>query len=898
MPGAHRSDIDLERPPAARAQWHAIPAREACSRLEVDPALGLENQEAQWRLLQFGPNRLRQVRNEPLWWRFLEELREPMVLLLLVTGLLYAVWGSPADAVTIFFVILTLTGIEVFNEQRARLAIAALHRLAEPTASVRRQGRMREVPAAELVVGDIIALRAGRRVPADAHLIDGFSLAVDESSLTGESVPAEKDPGQVLADDAPMADRLNLVFAGTTVVRGSATAVVVATGMDTQLGRVAALATETSPPRTPLQHAMRDLSRMLVWLAVGFSVAVPLLGWLLTDQSLHELVLTGLSLAFATIPEEMPIIITMVLALGGYRLSRQHAIVRRLQAVETLGAITVIATDKTGTLTENRMKVAGLYPENMRARLLQVGALCNDADQSDGAWTGDPLDAALLEAASAEGLDAGALRASHPKLTEFTFDNERKMMSAVFDRDGVTWAAVKGAPERVLAISTHERRDATQVFLDHGRREEIQAQAARMAERGLRVIGMAEKGLTNSRQSRPDVERDLDFIGLVGFSDPPRPGVMQAISDCQTAAVRPVMITGDHPLTARAVASQIGLGGDIRMTTGRELDALSDAQLEARVKEVSVFARTTPEHKLRIVRALQGLGERVALTGDGVNDGPALVAADVGVALGETGTDVAREASDIILADDNFTTIVRAIGEGRALFANLKKGVRYYLACKVALISAIMLPILLSAPAPFAPIQIILMELFMDLAAAATFVAEPAEYDLMQQPPRDPRRRFMDGAMVGSIVTSAAGLFAAVSAVFLMAWYSSGDLTVARTAAFTTWLLGHVLLAFNLRTDREPFIRTGPFANRRMVGWSAATLAFVVAATMIPGAHALFKTTNLPLEEWGLLVAAALLGTFWLEVRKMMKMRTRARESAQMRAGTKARGSLPWEGER
>ena len=860
--------------------WHAISTEAVCRHLEVNPDLGLDPQEARRRLVRFGPNRLRVERKNPIWRQFLRELREPMVVLLLATGILYSAWGEPADALTIFLVILALTSIEMFNEHRAKRAIAGLRKLAEPTSAVRRLGREVEFPAEEVVVGDVVFLQSGRRVPADARILSGVGLAVDESSLTGESLPSEKDPNRVLPPETALADRTNLVFAGTIVSRGRGTAVVVATETEAELGRVAALAAGTMAPRTPLQRAMRELSGSLVWVAVGFSVAVPLLGWLLTDRPVQELLLTGLSLAFATIPEEMPIIITMVLALGGYRLSRQHAIVRKLHAVETLGAITVIATDKTGTLTENRMQVVELYPPGMQHRLLEAGSLCNDAGTSDGMLTGDPLETALLRAARDQGLDVVGLRASNPPRAEFTFDNTRRMMSAIFEHGGAAWVAVKGAPEEVLARSSRLRAEAQDELLTESHRQDLLSRTARMGEQGLRVIGLAEKTSADGRLSQAEAESDLSFLGLVGFADPPRPGVREAISACRTAGIRPIMVTGDHPQTALAIARQVGLTLNDRVLTGAELDDLSDTELQELVEQVSIIARATPEHKLRIVRILQARQERVAVTGDGVNDGPALVAADVGVALGETGTDVAREASDIVLADDNFATIVRAIGEGRALFANLRKGVRYYLACKVALILAMILPTLLGVPIPFEPIQIILMELFMDLAAAATFVAEPAETDLMRQPPRDPRAHFMDKAMIGSILLSAVGLFAAVSAAYLVTWYRGADLATARSVAFATWLLGHVLLAFNLRTERQPLSGIGPFTNRLMVVWGAATLAFVLSATLIPTAHAAFKTVSLTPGELGLGAVSALLGTSWPEIRKVIRDRSRLRPAS------------------
>lgn len=861
--------------------WHALSPVETGSCQAVDLHLGLSQEEARQRLEWFGPNRLREEEREPIWEVFWEEIREPMVILLLVTGVLYAMWGELTDALTIFFVILTLTVIEVYNEHRAEKAVAALHKLAEPTTSIRRDGRAVEVAAEGIVPGDLLLLQAGRRVPADARIVEAYSLAVDESSLTGESVPVNKEADATLPGDVPLAERRNLVFAGTTVTRGRGTAVAVATGTDSELGRLADLASEVESPRTPLQKAMSELSGSLIWLALGFSLAVPLLAWLLTDQSPQQLLLTGLSLAFATIPEEMPIIITMVLALGAYRLSGHRAIVKELKAVEALGAVTIIATDKTGTLTENRMRVSWLHPPGLEQRLLEVGALCSDARENNGDFVGDPLEVAVLEAARDAGVDVPALRKVHALRDEFTFDSDRKLMSVIYDRDSAQpvprdrmgWAVVKGAPEAVLVRSTWQWMGGQVQPLNGTERQAILDQASRMAGQGLRLIACAEKTVGDDHLPQEKVESELTFLGLVGFADPPRAEARQSIDACRTAGIRPIMITGDHPFTARAIADQVGMDGCGRILTGAELDALSDEQLEEAVGQVSLYARTTPEHKLRIVHALHHRRERVAVTGDGINDAPALVAADIGVAMGETGTDVARAAADIVLADDNFATIVRAVDEGRVLFANLTKGVRYYLTCKVALVSATLLATLLGVPAPFAPIQIILMELFMDLAAAATFVAEPSEGDLMRRPPRDPRAKFMDRAMITSIFVSALGLFVAVSISYLAARYSGADPTTARTMAFVTWLLGHVFLALNMRSERLPLSKLGLFSNRLMIIWGAATVVFVLLATLVPTLQMALRTVSLSGKEWALVVGASLAGTFWLEVWKVLSHR-------------------------
>jgi P-type Ca2+ transporter type 2C len=838
--------------------------------LGVVAATGLTQLQAEERLKKYGPNELRKQEEEPFWEELLEEAREPMIILLFVIGVFYALFGGLEDALVIVAVIITLVGVEVVNESRAGKAIASLRRLAEPVALVRRGGRHREVATEQVVPGDVILLQAGRRVPADARLIESLGVVVEESSLTGESMPVEKAAEATLPPGTSLAERSNLVFAGTTIIRGRGAAIAFATGTSTELGRIGKLASEIVAPPTLLQRTLNELTRWMVWIALGFSVAIPLLGWLLTHEPPQQMILTGLSLAFATVPEELPIIITMVLALGAYRLSKENAIVKNLQAVETLGAVTVIAADKTGTLTENRMELKLAYPEDAMDQLLEIGVLCNDATTDGGGFSGDPIETALLLAARRAGINIESARSAHPLLSEFAFDNTRRMMSVIYDRPPDLWVGVKGAPEAVLANSTHFLTSEGERPLGEAERHDVRVVEEEMASKGLRVVAFARGSLRSGEASQKEAEKHLVFIGMAGFADQARPEAKEAIAASRAAGIRTLMVTGDHPLTAIAVADEIGLDGKADLLTGARIDSLSDAELGRWVENVSIFARTTPEHKLRIVNALHRAGEVVAVTGDGINDAPALAASDIGIAMGRRGTDVARETADLVLSDDNYSTIVQSVKQGRILFANLTKGVRYYLACKVALISVTLLPVLLLVPIPFAPIQIIIMELFMDLAASATFVAEPAEPEVMKRPPRDPKAAFLDREMVLSIFSASAGLFVAVVSAYLFTWYSSGDIVRAQTVAFATWLVGHVFLALNMRSEREPLLRLGLFSNKLMMAWLLVAIAFAVIVTTVPGAHAAFKTTSLTLNDWALLVPLSLGGTFWLEARKWL----------------------------
>jgi P-type Ca2+ transporter type 2C len=848
--------------------WHSMDPAAALTRLDSD-ANGLSPEEAKRRSERSGKNRLSE-RRERSWWReAAKELTEPMILLLFAIGVLYSIWGKLEDSLTIFAVITTLVFVEIYNEIRAERTIEALNKLSEPTTTVRRNGMESEVVVEELVPGDIIVLEAGRRVPADARLLESYGLEVEEAALTGESMVQEKAVPSV-PPQVTLADRTDMAFAGTVVTKGRGTAVVTATGMGTELGRIAGLARREHPPRTVLQRTMNDLTKWMVLLAVGFSVLVPLLGWLVNGQDPQQMLLTGLSLAFATIPEELPIIITMVLAIGGYRLSKENAVVKRLQAVETLGAVTVICADKTGTLTVNRMEVQEVFPSERREAALRLAALANDARLTKGEVEGDPMDIALVKAATIEGLDVASLRAQSTLITEHTFDNVRKRMSVIYRADKGDRVAVKGSPESVLSCSSTTLRNDSPAILDDEGRTAILEQAAAMASRGLRVLAVAEKEARGS-QRQEDVESDLIFVGLIGLADPPRPEAREAIETCSKAGIRVIMLTGDHPLTAVSIATQVGLRNDGHVLTGGDLDRMTDEQLRRAVSEENVCARVTPEHKLRIVKALRANGELIAVTGDGINDAPTLSSADIGIAMGRGGTDVAREAADMVLEDNNFATITRAVKEGRVLFDNLTKGVRYYLACKVALIAISLIAVLAFLPIPFTPVQIILLELFMDLGAAAAFVAERSDGTLMSRSPRDPQASFMDRPMVRSIFVSSLGLILAVTAAYFLTWNGTHDLTRSQTMAFVTWLIGHALLALNMRSQHRSLFKIGPLSNPTMVVWAGAAILFAVAVTTVPFLYDATKTTALSGTEWALALALAVAGSFWLEVLKAFK---------------------------
>ena len=856
-------------PPTTRDPWTET-GPQVLDALGTDRRRGLTGPDAGERLAEHGPNRFVTPRRVTFRAVFLDEITEPMMLLLLAVAVLYSVWGELEDTIAIIVIIAAVVFVEVFAEFRAKRVIAALGQLSAPTAPVVRDGQTVQLPTEEIVPGDVLPLRAGARVPADVRLLDAYGLRVDESALTGESVPVDKDAEAVLAPDEPLGDRANLAYAGTTVAAGRGRGVVVATGMGTELGRITGLIVEAKPPRTALQQAMRDLSRWLAYLALAFSVVVPLIG-VLGGQPWREMVLTGLTMAFATIPEELPIIISLVLGLGAYKLSRRHGVIRRLRAAEALGTVTVIATDKTGTLTENRMTVASVAVDGEPAplgddarELLALAARCHEAaPEDDGGFSGDPTDVAFLEAARDRGVLDGVGGAVAAR---FGFDAHREAMTTVLRTgDGSLLLITKGSPEAVLAQSASDRNGP----LSAEDRAALLARAERMAAAGLRVIAVATAA-PRTLPGTPDRD-DLTFVGMTGLSDPPRAEVAPAVATLRGAGIRVLMVTGDHPACARAIAAEVGLDTSAGLLTGRDLDRLDDAELADAVTRTSVFARVSPEHKLRLVAALQAGGEVVAMTGDGINDAPALAAADVGIAMGASGTDVARDAADLVLTDDNMATVTSAVGEGRTLYDNLRKGVRYYLACKAGLVATTAAGVVVGLPIPFAPIQIVVLEMFMDIAGSATFAAEPGERDRMGRPPRDPRSRFLDAPLVRSLLAGGASLFVAVAGIYLVASWSGETTPTAQTLAFVAWMVGYLALAWVMRSERTPLARVGWLSNRFLPGWTVVTAASIAFVMVVPPVRETLRLVPLTGMQWLVVVLVPIVAVSWIEIAKIVR---------------------------
>lgn len=830
-----------------------------------EPVHGLSAEEARRRLERIGPNQVTTARDETLLEELVDSLKEPLVLLLLAIGVLTFVFGEWRDALIIFGVIVLVALTEATVEWRAGRAVAALSAMAEPKAFAWRDRALVECPTKDLVPGDLIQLRAGSRVPADATLVEASDLAVDESLITGESRAVPRDA----ADPARA-----VLLAGTTVLRGSGQAVVTRTSADSTLGRIATLVAQTKEPRTPLQRRMGELARALLWVALAASVLIPLIG-IAAGRPPREMLLTGLSLAFATVPEELSVLIVVVLGLGSLQLARRGAIVRRLVAAETLGAVTVVCTDKTGTLTENRMALAVAIPAGT---LCAVGAADPDIDPrtlraaalATGPTELDPIDRAIRAA-------AGGADASRPDMRSFPFDRSVRLASGYARTGRGIEAGVKGAPEAVLDRATAWRDGEALRPLDEPTRLTLLAAAAGKGQTG-RVLAVASRALDRAPASRDELERDLVFEGVLVLRDPVRPEVPSAVRALLQAGVRITVITGDQTSTAAAVAREAGIpGADV--LSGAEIAALDDAALARRTAAGMVVSRAQPADKLRIVQALGAAGEVVMVTGDGVNDAPALRAATVGVAMGRAGSDAARQAAQIVLTDDSFATLVAAVREGRRLYDNFRKVIRYYLAVKVALVLVMAAAAVLGSALPFTPVQIVILELFMDLGAALAFVNQPADADIMRRPPRDPTARFLDRSMLAGLFAGAVTLAAVVFAAF---WVGAGRFGVGggHTLALVAWMVGHAALGLAMAGGGGLGFIRGLARNPPMLGWAACAVAFAVLIVSVPGIGNALGAPMIPARDAALWGIGAALVPLWLTLTGFGGAPARARSAA------------------
>ncbi|WFC03732.1 cation-translocating P-type ATPase [Lactiplantibacillus pentosus] len=862
--------------------------------LETDEH-GLQQSVAAQRLEQYGPNALNQQKTTSLLQKFIAQFKDFMIIVLLVAALIAAFTGEAVDAVIILLVVVLNAIFGVFQESKAEEAINALKEMSAPDATVLRDGQLQTVKSDALVPGDIVSLEAGDIVPADLRLIESASLKVEESALTGESVPVEKQAEMVADGELPIGDRLNMAYMNSNVTYGRAMGIVVATGMQTEVGRIAGMIEAADETTTPLQANLTQLGKSLTILILVIAAVVFGIGMLRGQESLINMLLTAISLAVAAIPEGLPAIVTITLALGTQRMAKRHALVRKLPAVETLGSTDIIASDKTGTLTQNKMTVEKLVlnQELVDARttelpfdshLAQVMILSNDTKIMSDGLAGDPTETALIQYNLDQNYPVDQLLEQRPRVNEVPFDSERKLMSTVHPlEDGRFLVAVKGAPDELLKRVTQVETNGEVEPLTKTSRDQILSVNHELATQALRVLAFAYKIVTSvpATVNSDTLENDLIFAGMVGMIDPERPEVEQAVAEAKSAGIRPLMITGDHRDTAEAIAVRLGIideGEDDAVITGAELDAMSDDEFGKKVGDYSVYARVAPEHKVRIVNAWQKRGKVVAMTGDGVNDAPALKAADIGIGMGITGTEVSKGASDMVLADDNFATIVVAVEEGRKVFANIQKAIQYLLSANLGEVLTLFVMTMLGWQI-LAPVHILWINLVTDTLPAIALGVEPTEKNIMQHKPRGRNSNFFSGGVFSSIIYQ--GLLEGGITLFVY-WmaltypvHASASLAHADalTMAFATLGLIQLFHAFNSKSIHESLFTVGLFRNK-FFNW-AVLIAFVMLAItiVVPGLNGLFHVTHLDAYQWGIVAAAALSMVIIVEIVKFFQRR-------------------------
>jgi Ca2+-transporting ATPase len=877
--------------------WTSLEINEVLKQLGTDPETGLSSEEAKKRLSTYGPNKLEEQEGPNPIAIFLSQFTDIMVIILLIASAISFFMGDVKETIAILVIVILNAILGFTQEYRAERALMALKQLAAPIAKVKRDGKVQEIPAEELVPGDIVLLEAGTRVQADLRLIKAINLRTDEAPLTGESTPVDKKAEAVLPPNTPVSDQINMAFMGTSVTYGRGIGVVVETGMRTQLGRIAQMIQTVKRETSPLQERMAQVGKGLA-IAAGVLVVVVFALGLWRGEHVHTMFLTAISLAVAAVPEGLPAVVTITLALGAQRMVRRNALIRKLPAVETLGSVTFICSDKTGTLTESRMTVTVLDvagktldlterlskigpflekgEENFREEdpalslLLIGGALCNDSylepdplNPSRLYAKGDPTEGAMVVAAARFGFWKEELEKKAPRVSEVPFTSERKRMTTIHKLNDQSLlplnspyvAFCKGAVTSLLEISTMVWNvDHVEPLTEEWRSRILKADAG-FASQGMRVLGVAFRPLEELTE---EPEREMVFVGMMAMVDPPRPEVKEAVAKCKTAGIRPVMITGDHPQTALYIARQLGIDAGGEVITGADLERMTVEELERIVENVTVYARVSPEHKLKIVEALQKRGQIVAMTGDGVNDAPALKKADIGVAMGITGTDVSKEASEMVLLDDNFATIVAAVEEGRVIYENIRKFIKYILSSNVGEIFVMMVAPLLGRPIPLTALQILWINLVTDGLPGLAMGFDPAEPDIMRRPPRPPDENIFAGMWKYILLVGILLGFTSLLPEIL----SVGSELTWRTMIFTTLTLAQMGNALVVRSERESIFRIGFTSNPLLLASIAITFILQLLIIYLPPFQGIFKTA--PLTWWELIASLVLASTvFW-----------------------------------
>jgi magnesium-transporting ATPase (P-type) len=899
-----------DQPPHSTATWHAVSGSQALAILKAEAATGLTASEAQRRLHEHGPNRLAQAKQPGVLERLLRQFNNLLLMVLMGAALITALMGHWVDTAVIAAVVVLNAVIGFVQEGKAEKALQAIRHLLSPHALVLRDGHQHEIDAAELVPGDVVLLASGDSLPADVRLLRARNLRIDEAALTGESVPVDKGVDPVAAD-AAIGDRLGMGYAGTLVTQGQALAVVVATGAATEIGRIGRMLEAVEAGTTPLLRKMETFGRTLTLAILAAAVGLFAFGLLVRGMGAGEVFMAAVGLAVAAIPEGLPAIMTIALAIGVQRMAARQAVIRRLPAVETLGSVTVICSDKTGTLTRNQMTVqqvvcagvlldvegggyapqgalkiggAALDPAALAERapaalaLAEVAALCNDASlrEHDGHWqlAGDPTEGALLTLALKTGLNPAQLKLDRPRLEIIPFESEHRYMATLHVQGDGAVALVKGAPERVIAMCSE------QLGID-GRAQTLElahwtALIEAQARSGRRVLALARRiwPAGKDKLDPADIASGLTMLGIVGIIDPPRHEAIDAVAQCSAAGIRVVMITGDHGVTASAIAAQLGMGGDLTAITGPEVETMDDAALRKVVHSTRVFARASPEHKLRLVRALQANGEIVAMTGDGVNDAPALKQADVGVAMGMKGTEAAKQAGAIVLADDNFASIAHAVEEGRTVYDNLRKTVTFLLPINGGESLSLLLAVLLGVALPIAPAQILWVNMVSSIALALVLAFEPTEPDVMRRPPRRPDEPMLSSFVLWRIGFVSTLFLAGIFGMFEWALYQGSSIDTARTVAVNTLVCMEVFYLFSVRYLKAPsFTLQGVKGTPRVLAAVAAVFVLQLLFTYTPFMQTFFATTALPLTTGLVIVAVGVSVLVVLELEKLMLRR-------------------------
>ncbi|HIS64469.1 MAG TPA: cation-translocating P-type ATPase [Candidatus Avoscillospira avistercoris] len=849
-------------------------------------ANGLTEQEVAQRARQYGPNKLSEGEKKSMLRVFLEQFKDLLVLILIVAACISAASGNMESTIVIFAVLILNAILGTVQYLKAEKSLESLKAMSSPTAKVLRGGKRMEIPSAEVVPGDIVLLEAGDMVVADGRILENFSLKVNESSLTGESEGVDKTADAIDADQVALGDQKNMVFSGSLVTYGRATVLVTGTGMHTELGKIAALMNQTQQRKTPLQQSLDSFSAKLAIVILVISALVFALSVFRTGMSILDSLMFAVALAVAAIPEALSSIVTIVLAMGTQKMARQNAIIKDLKAVESLGSVSVICSDKTGTLTQNKMTPQKIYADgtllegndlklanDVQRLLLKAALLASDAtnDEENGTSIGDPTEVALVMLGEQFGVVEEEYRAQHPRLGELAFDSDRKLMSTLHDIDGTPTLFTKGAMDVLLSRSQWLLTSAGKVELTAERKEEIARVNMELSTEGLRVLAFAYRELDSVRPLTLEDENDFTFIGLISMIDPPRPEAIQAVDDAKQGGIRTIMITGDHKVTATAIARQLGIfrDGDEALA-GVELDNMTDAELDQRLEKISVYARVSPEHKIRIVNAWQRKGNIVSMTGDGVNDAPALKKADIGVAMGITGTEVSKDAASMILADDNFATIVKAVVNGRSVYANIKNAILFLLSGNTAGIFCVLYASIMALPVPFEPVHLLFINLLTDSLPAIAIGMEPARRGLLNQKPRDPKEPILNRSLLSRIGVQGLLIAIATMAAFYLGYGPTKDAAMASTMAFATLTLARLFHGFNCR-GAESLFRLKLTTNPASILAFFAGVVLLALVLFVPGLTSLFMVApTFGAAQLGKVVLLALAPTVVIQIYKLL----------------------------